>query len=266
MKRSLRRAPWLFWHRLPYIAVYALAFYIIFFIGQRVFYQIAPPTYFLDYYSVNVPSSIKKYENEPVPFTVCRHKRGNYPVQGYRIIYKMKNETTRNGAKQVANYPIEGQITQNTCSDASISPSRYSHPAGVYYFKTVLNFRVNGQDKQVTFVSNTYTIEKKVLTPDELRERIEQLEREIEILKLQLAVALANSGTTSASQGGGASTTMAPRQAANNNQNSNTQTPTTNNENNTDSTPQPPPSEQPEPVRVFGVPLCVPIINVCANQ
>lgn len=186
----------LIWKRLPYIALYSVVFYAIFFVGQALFYRYMPASFFLNYYNVTIPNASQHYEHEPVPYTVCRDAKASYPFTGKRLIYKLPNEVARDKGQLIKSYSISSVITPNKCNALSITPKVYDFSAGSYYFRTYVNFEVHGNEKQVYFESPTFSIQKKVLTQDDLIKQIEQNQQEIENLKRQLqGIAPLNSTT-----------------------------------------------------------------------
>lgn len=197
------------WHRLPRIAIYILAIYVLLFVGQKAFYRFMPASYFLEYTSVNVPNNQPIYAHSPVPVTFCREKKGNYPITGYRVYYKLDKTMDRSKGKQVQNQPVNNQITQNRCVDLLITPAQYDHEAGTYFFRTFLTFRVDGNVKQVINESNTYVIQDKPMTTDDMLKRIQELQDEINRLKSTLEQALAKTPQTVAVVSRSTSTTVA---------------------------------------------------------
>lgn len=207
MMEFSRRTALLFWKRLPAIVLYSVAFYFIFFMGEKLFYRFMPAEYFLSYYSVNVPNDKKLEEHREVPFKVCRHAKGNYFVEGTRSYYKLREASQRDSGSFIKSQPVSGTLRDDECSDVTISPESFDHTEGDYYFTTYLTFKVNGNEKQVKYESNTYHISKPSMTNQEILNRIVELEKEIELLKLKFLERTGEQAPDTSGRGNTSSTT-----------------------------------------------------------
>ena len=97
------------WHRLPYIALYTLAFYVIFLVGQQLFYRFMPADYFLHYYKAT-PHSTEI--GEDLHMTLCRTKHvNNIKLQATRTFLMQQSEPA-NDFVPVYTYTYQPTIEQ----------------------------------------------------------------------------------------------------------------------------------------------------------
>lgn len=137
----------LFWHKLPKIAMYVAAFYILFFVlGQlttaydKNIVSAEPATKFLKYTSFTVQNA---REGEDVTFTVCREHKENYRVKGVKTVYVIPNSKKAESKKVfVYNKPISGVVDNGNCQSYFIRESEYHFKPGKYLITLNLDFRV----------------------------------------------------------------------------------------------------------------------------
>lgn len=194
MIKSVTRIPKLLWQRLPYIAGYTLLLYVMIVAAQQAFYRFMPSSYFLNYYSAEANSA---EEHKAIPFKVCRTKRGgDHIIEGQRVFYKVPEGQSKSNGVQVKTIPIRGVAAAKECADLFISSSQFDHDEGYYYFRTVLEFEVNGYKKRAEFETNVYAVTPKRLnTVEDIQNKIDELQRQIDELKQQLNQAQAQVNT-----------------------------------------------------------------------
>lgn len=191
MKTDISQIPKTMFHRLPWIALYSVAFYVVISVGTALFFRFMPANFFLNYTSAEAQNI---YEHQPLPFKACRTMRfGSHRVEGSRIIYKLPetdgltSQDRKNQAVIVGQFSFGGQLSPDRCVDLFINPSQYDHSKGYYYFRTIWNFEVGSNKKQIQYDSNVYIVNERALTPEEINQKILDLEQQIEMLKAQLA-------------------------------------------------------------------------------
>lgn len=182
--RLITRTTKLLWHRLPRIALYTVAFYALFWVGQQTYYRFAPAEQFIRFYKVQVQNA---REGQDIPFQVCRTKDANYQISGYRTFYKL-TETDEDSGQRYAQSRLEGALENDECANLFIRVEKVPHTPGSYYFVTELEFSVNGYTKHLRYKSNVYSIvEQPLETPEQIQDRIDDLQRQIDELKASLA-------------------------------------------------------------------------------
>lgn len=171
------------WRHLPRIALYAVTFFVLFSVGDRIFYKIEPPDYFVQYTSFIVQNA---REGEDVPFTLCRSHRADYDVSGLRTIYVVPAGETVAHKVFVHNDRLNGEITGANCANYFIKNSDFHHSIGQYQMTINLTFKVKyGEQKQVSIQSNVYRIYPNGDTAD-VQTQLNNLEQQIQDLQNKL--------------------------------------------------------------------------------
>lgn len=248
------------WNRLPRIAVYIMAFYALFWVGQHVYYWGMPGDHFVRFYKVQVQNG---EEGEDIPYQVCRTKQANYQVKGVRTFYMLPDDESTQG-QRVASSDLQGALENDECANLFIRTEQFEHKPGNYYFVTELVFSVEGFEKRISYKSNIYTIyEKRQLSPDEIQKQIDELQQQIDSLKAQLAEARSLDRSTEAVAGADPGNSQAVGSAQNSGSNRVSSTPQ-NTPQGGQNEPQQPIVESEEPPRnalfelVSPQPICTP--------
>lgn len=195
MIRTISKTSKIIFKRLPRIAIYTFAFYLLFFVAQHFYYWAMPGEHFVKFYKIQVQNA---EEGEEIPFQVCRTKRANYQVEGFRTFYSIPNNDDPQGVR-TAQVKIQGALEDEECANLFVRLEQFTHTPGNYYFVTELRFSVEGFDKFVRYKSNVYTVTKKQqLSPDEIQKQIDELQMQIDRLREQLALARADTGNVAA--------------------------------------------------------------------
>lgn len=166
------------WRRLPKIALYIAAFYAIFFVGQQIYYRVAPADSFLNYYYAKVDDT--PIGTEPL-MTLCRTVNyENLKIEAFRtFIYY--DEAGR--SSQVAEYNFEANVEKGDGNCTNIRLKKQPQRAGTYRAHTEYVFYVAGAKKSGQYDTNQY---KMTETNISLEAQIEALQQQIDILRAQL--------------------------------------------------------------------------------
>lgn len=253
--------------RFPYIVGYTLLSFILFGVLREGYRWVAPGSWYLGYDSYEVQSVP---EGENIPYTACRNSFGNYEIRGgSRTVFKIVDVKNPNNETlfDVIPFPEGTSTTNRRCVDSFIDVIKGEDvldlPPGNYRVTHVVKFKIDsilpwvedGYDKKSETRSNIFNISEKVLSPEDIRMRIEELERELELLKQQLITVEAVVPSPTASN----QPAQQQRQSVTNNTTTNTTNNTTNTNNQSNN------QQQTEPVRILGVPVCVPLVG-CVEQ
>ena len=163
---------------LPRIAFFVGAFYLIFFVGQQLYFKYAPAENFLNYYYAKVDDT--PVGTEPL-MTLCR--RVDYDgikIEGFRtfISYEDNGKST-----QVAEYNFEANVEKGDGNYTNIRLKKQPQREGTYRAHTEYTFYVNGQRKAGQYDTNQY---KMTPTNDSINDQIDALQAQIDALKEQL--------------------------------------------------------------------------------
>ena len=148
--------------KLPRIAFFVGAFYLLFFVGQQIYFRVAPAENFLDYYYAKVDDT--PVGTEPL-MTLCR-----------RVEYDGKST-------QVAEYNFEANVEKGDGNCTNIRLKKQPQKEGTYRAHTEYTFYVNGQRKAGEYDTNQY---KMTPTSDSINDQIDALQAQIDALKEQL--------------------------------------------------------------------------------
>lgn len=178
--------------RLPTIAFYTLAFFVVFSVGDRMYYRLQSADHFIHYTSFTVQNS---REGEDVPFTLCRDHRGNFLVNGLRTIYIVPQGKSVDNKVFAANQPLNGVVDSGNCATYFIRDSQYHHKPGTYVLTINLKFKTKyGYEKELFIMSqvykiypasNTQTVDQ---TINNLNVRIQENTNELNMLKRRLGL------------------------------------------------------------------------------
>lgn len=178
--------------RLPTIAFYTFAFFIVFSVGDRMYYRLQSADHFVHYTSFTVQNS---REGEDVPFTLCRDHRGNFLVNGLRTIYIIPEGKSVDDKVFAANKPLNGVIDGGNCSTYFIRESEYHHKPGTYVLTINLKFKTKyGYEKELFVISQAYKIYPASNTQsvdsviNNLNVRIQENTNELNMLKRRLGL------------------------------------------------------------------------------
>lgn len=154
--------------RLPMIAVYTLAFFVVFSIASNLvsryhvaqdkkFYINAPATHFVNYTSFSVQPA---REGEDLSYTVCRSHDKNYRVSGDRTAYIIPSGSTEKQKVFVYNKPItNGVVDTGTCQSYFVREAEHHFTPGSYELTLNLSFRVKYNiEKSVFIKSNVFAV------------------------------------------------------------------------------------------------------------
>lgn len=185
MIKTIASVPKIIFKRLPYIAVYIVTLYAFLYIGELAWYRYQPANHFMNYTKFDVNNA---EEGNDVPFQACKDIDQPYKVTGDRIIYRIPEGSQPQDRVFAGNYKIDSTVTADRCVNGFIFQEQFNHEPGNYIAYTSFDFEVkHGFRKRVTFESNVYTIfPVRVGSVEEIEKRIFELEKEIELLKLQL--------------------------------------------------------------------------------
>lgn len=153
----------LVWKRLPYIALYTVAFAGIIGGAQYLYGQYdrqvisrAPATDFINYTSFSVQNA---REGEDVIFTLCRTHDQNYRVDGTRIVYIIPEGKTEPDKVAVHQKNFEGIIDSGNCQSYFIRNNEYYFKPGKYLITLNLDFKVKYNIGKTIYVkSEPFTI------------------------------------------------------------------------------------------------------------
>lgn len=188
MIKTFKNIPKVIFQRFPHIMAYIIAAYAVIFIGQVAYYRFMPGEHFLNYSKFHV-NTVE--EHSDVPFEACKKTDYPYKIVGQRKIFRIPEGKTEIDKVLVKQYPLDSIITKTPCVNAFISKEQYDFTKGNYQIYTVFNFKTKfGNDKSVTFKSNVFSvISARPVTVEDIQARIDELQREIDLLKLQLQAA-----------------------------------------------------------------------------
>jgi len=166
------------WRRLPKIALYMAAFFAIFYVGQQIYYRVAPADSFLNYYYAKVDDT--PIGTEPL-MTLCRTVNyENLKIEAFRtFIYY--DEAGR--SSQVAEYNFEANVEKGDGNCTNIRLKKQPQRAGTYRAHTEYVFYVAGAKKSGQYDTNQY---KMTETNVSLEDQIRTLQDQINILRSQL--------------------------------------------------------------------------------
>jgi len=178
--------------RLPTIAFWTLAFFVIFSVGDHMYYRLQSADHFVHYTSFTVQNS---REGEDVPFTLCRDHRGNFLVNGLRTIYIIPEGKSVDDKVFAANKPLNGVIDGGNCSTYFIRESEYHHKPGTYVLTINLKFKTKyGYEKEIFVISQAYKIYPALNAQsvnsviNNLNVRIQENTNELNMLKRRLGI------------------------------------------------------------------------------
>lgn len=180
--------------KLPTIALYAVVFYALLYVGEHLWYANKTADYFVHYTSFTVQNS---REGEDVPFTLCRDHRGNFLVNGIRTISIIPQGGTVKDRVFAHSDPLNGSIDSGNCATYFIRDSQYHHKPGQYVLTINLHFKVkDGYEKQEFITSQPYKIYAQPAGSDatidttinNLNARIQENTNELNALKRRLGL------------------------------------------------------------------------------
>lgn len=153
----------LVWRRLPYIALYTVAFAGLIGGAQYLYGQYdrqviakAPATNFINYTSFSVQNA---REGEDVIFTLCRTHDQNYKVDGTRIVYIIPEGKSEPDKVAVHQKNFEGVIDSGNCQSYFIRNNEYYFKPGKYLITLNLDFKVKYDIGKTIYVkSEPFTI------------------------------------------------------------------------------------------------------------
>jgi hypothetical protein len=127
-------------------------------------------------------------EHHDVPFEACKQTDYSYKIAGNRKIYRIPEGKTEIDKVLVKTYPLDSIISKTPCVNAFITTDQFAFTPGNYQVYTTFNFVVKyGNQKSVTFKSNIFTIfDSQPGSVEEIKLKIKRLQKQIELLKLQL--------------------------------------------------------------------------------
>lgn len=164
--------------KVPRVAFFVLAFYVIFWVGSQLYYQFAPAQNFLNYYYAKVDDT--PVGTEPL-MTLCRRVEfDGIKIDAYRtfIYYEAGGKTT-----QVAEYNFEVNVEKGDGNCTNIRLKNQPQREGTYRAHTEYVFYVNGIKKSGQYDTNQYKMTPTALS---LTDQIQALQAQIDALKAQL--------------------------------------------------------------------------------
>lgn len=153
----------LLWRRLPYIALYTVAFAGLIGAGQYLYHKVdyqniakQPGSDFINYTSFTVNNA---REGEDITFTLCRDHAENYEVQGTRTVYVVPEGKSEAQKVFIYNKQVKGVVDTGNCQPYFIKETEYHFTPGKYLVTLNLGFKVKyGIEKSVFAKSSIFTI------------------------------------------------------------------------------------------------------------
>lgn len=175
----------LVWRRLPYIALYTIAFAGIIAGSQYLYGQYdrqlvakAPATDFINYTSFSVQNA---REGEDVIFTLCRTHDRNYKVDGTRIVYIIPEGKTEPDKVAVHQKNFEGVIDSGNCQSYFIRNTDYYFHPGKYLITLNLDFKVSYDIGKTIYVkSEPFTIYPQPTGTNDVQSQLNILRQQIQ--------------------------------------------------------------------------------------
>lgn len=195
MNNSITRIPRLIWGRLPHITAYALALIGILFMLEFAYYRYSDGVQFINYSKFNINTA---EEHTDVPFEACKDAGFPYKATGNLTVYRIPDGAPKSDKVVAEAWPLDTVINVEDCVSGFITRKRYDFTPGNYQIYITLNFTVKyGNQKEVTIKSNIFQIiPDRPASVEEIEAKIIELERQIELLKLQLEEARSNVSTS----------------------------------------------------------------------
>lgn len=205
-------------------------------------------------------------EGEDVAYTVCRDHNRDYRASGTRTIYVVPEGKEETDRVFVTSREIDKVIEGENCQSYIIEESEFHHKPGKYQLTLNISFEVGRSQKQIYVKSGIYSIYENPNSPDAQIE-INNLRSQLRALQDQFNQLERESGTeetdfssnppedrvqsNSPSNAGNPQPESPPAPAPQAPSNPSPETPAT-------------PDE--EPLRIIGIPMCVPLTGICVTQ
>lgn len=185
-RRLLRAVGIVLWHRLPNIAITSLALLIIILSGREIYRALAPGEWYLSYSSFSMGDGIET--GRAIPIQACTSRDYVYTVDGHMTIFHIPHPQSdeRHIVKIVEIKDLV--LPEERCINTFLQTTSYQHPPGHYQTSVNLHFKVGSHDKQVSITSNIYSVDtRKPINPQEIEEKIQELQLQIEDLRTLLS-------------------------------------------------------------------------------
>ena len=180
--------------RVPRIAFFMLSFFVIFWVGQQLYFRFAPAENFLNYYYAKVDDT--PVGTEPLA-TLCRRvSTEGIKIEAVRTFIKFEDVTGK--PTTVGEYQFTAGVEQlpdgTNCQNLRLR--KQPQVQGTYSAHTEYVFYINGYRKSGSYDTNKY---KMTETQQSLDLQIKTLQDQIDILRQQLSNAGGDTTTTGSS-------------------------------------------------------------------
>lgn len=168
------------WHRLPRIAAYALAIWVIFILLETLYYRAAPAAWFIQYGDIKLNNM---RQGDSLLYNVCRTADHPYEIDGSRNIYIVQDQDTR-ARLLVKTLPISSNTlnVSERCPAYRISSTDYYFEPGSYELRVKVNLRLKyGERRNYEVKSNVFTVYAREVQT--LQDQVDDLERRLQDLQ-----------------------------------------------------------------------------------